>query len=47
MDCSTVNNETLSHLVIINQMTATTGCTHEKAQQLLISTDYRLEVRII
>ncbi|CAF3404353.1 unnamed protein product [Rotaria socialis] len=46
MDCSIINNETLSHLVIINQMTATTGCTHEKAKQLLISTDYRLEAAI-
>ncbi|CAF1168189.1 unnamed protein product [Rotaria sp. Silwood1] len=46
MDCSTINNETLAHLVIINQMTATTGCTHEQAKQLLISTDYRLEAAI-
>ncbi|CAF2681111.1 unnamed protein product [Rotaria sp. Silwood2] len=46
MDCSTINNETLSHLVIINQMTATTGCTYEQAKQLLISTDYRLEAAI-
>lgn len=47
MDCSTVNNETLAHLVIVNQMTATTGCTHEQAKQLLMSTDYRLEVSFI
>ncbi|CAF3899653.1 unnamed protein product [Rotaria magnacalcarata] len=46
MDCSITNNETLSHLATINQMTATTGCTHEKAKQLLISTDYRLEAAI-
>ena len=47
IDCSTINNETLTHLVIINQMAATTGCSHEQAKQLLISTDWRLEVRII
>ncbi|CAF1562647.1 unnamed protein product [Adineta ricciae] len=43
MDCSTINNETLAHLVTINQMVTTIGCTHEQATQLLISTDWRLE----
>jgi hypothetical protein len=47
IDCSTINNETLAHLVIINHMAATTGCTHEQAKQLLISTEWRLEVRFI
>jgi hypothetical protein len=46
IDCSTINNETLGHLVIINHMVATTGCTHEQAKQLLISTEWRLEVTI-
>ncbi|CAF1272383.1 unnamed protein product [Rotaria sordida] len=46
IECSTINNETLAHLIIINQMTATTGCTYEQAKQLLISTDYRLEAAI-
>jgi hypothetical protein len=46
IDCTTINNETLSHLVLINQMAATTGCTHEQAKQLLISTEWRLEVSI-
>jgi len=46
IDCSTINNETLAHLVIINQMAATTGCTHEQAKQLLISTEWRLEAAI-
>jgi hypothetical protein len=45
IDCSTINNETLAHLVIINQMAATTGCTHEQAKKLLISTEWRLDVR--
>ena len=47
IDCSTINNETLAHLVIINHMAATTGCTHEQAKQLLISTEWRLEVRLL
>ena len=47
IDCSAINNETLAHLVIINHMVATTGCTHEQAKQLLISTEWRLEVRFI
>ncbi|CAF1113911.1 unnamed protein product [Adineta ricciae] len=46
MDCSTINNETLAHLVTINQMVTKTGCTHEQATQLLISTDWRLETAI-
>jgi hypothetical protein len=45
IDCSTINNETLTHLVIINQMVATTGCTYEQAKQLLISTEWRVDVR--
>lgn len=45
LDCSTITNENLTHLVIINQMAATTGCTHEQAKQFLIATDWRLEVR--
>jgi hypothetical protein len=47
IDCSTINNETLAHLVIINQMVVTTGCTHEQAKQLLISTEWRLDVRFL
>jgi hypothetical protein len=47
IDCSTLNNETLAHLVIINQMVATTGCTYEQAKQILISTEWRLDVRLI
>ena len=45
IDCSTLNNETLVHLVLINQMATTTGCTHEQAKQLLILTEWRLDVR--
>lgn len=41
---TTMNNEALAHLVLINQMAATTGCTHEQAKQFLIATDWRLEV---
>jgi len=47
IDCSTINNETLAHLVIINHMAATTGCTHDQAKQLLISTEWRLDVRLL
>ncbi len=47
IDCSTINNETLAHIVIINHMATTTGCTHEQAKQLLISTEWRLDVRFI
>ncbi|CAF1086767.1 unnamed protein product [Adineta steineri] len=46
IDCSSINNETLAHLVMINQMVTTTGCTHEQAKQLLISTEWRLEAAI-
>jgi len=47
IDCSTINNdETLAHLVIINHMATTTGCTHEQAKQLLISTEWRLDAAI-
>ena len=40
-----MNNEALAHLVIINQMATTTGCTHEQAKQFLLATEWRLEVR--
>lgn len=46
-DCPTINNETLAHLVIINHMVTTTGCTHEQAKQLLISSEWKLEVKLI
>jgi len=46
IDCSTINNETLAHLVIINHMVATTGCTYEQAKQLLISTEWILDAAI-
>jgi len=46
IDCSTINNETLAHLVIVNHMVATTGCTHDQAKQLLISTEWRLDAAI-
>lgn len=45
IDCSTLNKETLAHLVLINQMAAATSCTHEQAKQLLILTEWRLDVR--
>ncbi|UJR07599.1 hypothetical protein I4U23_011886 [Adineta vaga] len=41
-----INNETLAHFIMINQMVTTTGCTHEQATQLLISTEWRLETAI-
>ena len=47
VDYSTMmTNDTLAHLVIINQMAATTGCTHDQAKQLLTSTEWRLEVLV-
>lgn len=46
IDCSTLNKETLAHLVLINQMAAATGCTHEHAKQLLVLTEWRLDSAI-
>jgi hypothetical protein len=46
MDSSLINNENLSHYIIINQMVSTTGCRYEQAEQLLISTDWKLQVFI-
>ncbi|CAF1423754.1 unnamed protein product [Rotaria sp. Silwood1] len=44
--CSTINNESLSHYIIINEMVSKTGCTHEQAEQFLISTKWRLQAAI-
>jgi hypothetical protein len=41
-----MNNESLSHYIIINEMVKTTGCRYEQAKQLLISTEWTLQVFI-
>jgi hypothetical protein len=46
MMMNTVNNQSLSHYIIINEMMKTTGCTYEQATQLLISTEWTLQVLI-
>ena len=45
LDGSTINNETLAHFIIINQMVTTTGCTYDQAKKFLILTEWRLDVR--